>query len=185
VSGDEQKDPLPLRAHLTGNVPILSLAFAPDGRTLAGGCGFGELHLWRVTATEATLQWAKKARHGLLLSLAFSEDGRTLATGGQGIHLWDLSEGLPEHRVRRLLGNPPWVRTVAFVPGGERLLSLDTDGHLIRYDLATGEPLLERQVPKPIVTATFTPDGRRVLVVGFNGTVSIYRRPEVTKAEEE
>ena len=58
-----------------------TVAFSPDGKTLAGGGGDRVVKLWDV-ATGRPLA-VLPGHEGYIASLAFSPDGRTLATGGQ------------------------------------------------------------------------------------------------------
>jgi WD40 repeat protein len=59
---------------------IQSLAFSPDGRTLAGGNRSGELKLWQVPSG---LQIAALAVHlSTCRSISFSPDGGYIATAG-------------------------------------------------------------------------------------------------------
>ena len=69
---------------------VISLAFSPDGKRLAGGKA-QKLAIWDA-ATGKQLHFL--AWHtGIIESLAFSPDGKTLATGSTDHHikLWDLA----------------------------------------------------------------------------------------------
>jgi WD40 repeat protein len=80
-----------LRDTLKGHTEFVrSVAYSPDGKTLASGSGDQTIKLWdMVTGKEqATL----KGHTELVLSVAFSPDSKTLASGSgdQTIKLWDI-----------------------------------------------------------------------------------------------
>src|SRR5436309_653216 len=64
---------------------VLAVAFAPDGKTLACGCGkglrdpYGELQLWDVGTGK--LRDTLKGHKGGVACLAFAADGMTLVSG--------------------------------------------------------------------------------------------------------
>jgi WD40 repeat protein/serine/threonine protein kinase len=91
-------------AALTGHEQaVTSMAFSPDGRTLATGDGGGSIKLWDVPTGQELLTLDRYIYR--VWSLAFSPDGRTLATAGEvtdgesitgrigQIHLWSTDDG--------------------------------------------------------------------------------------------
>jgi WD40 repeat protein len=140
---------------------LRSLAFSPDGRTLASG---GEdyarydytIKLW--DATNGRELRALAGHDSEILSVAFSPDGRTLASGSADttIRLWDVASG---RQLRTITGHQVAVRSVAFSPDGRMLASA---GDTIRlWDVASGGELqtLARD-DFGIESIAFSPDGR-------------------------
>jgi WD40 repeat protein len=71
---------------------VLSLAFSPDGRTLAAGTGRGEVELWDVASgrRRSTL----RGHTGGVWALVFAPDGQTLFSGGDDdtVRAWGMSQ---------------------------------------------------------------------------------------------
>jgi WD40 repeat protein len=83
-----------LRDTLKGHsASVNSVAYSPDGKTVASGGGDGTIKLWE-TATgkeHATLQ----GHTHYATSVAYGPDGKTLASGSDDktIKLWDVATG--------------------------------------------------------------------------------------------
>jgi WD40 repeat protein len=94
---------------------LLSLAFSPDGRTLAtAGGSNGLVETWdaRTGQPEGSFRVS-----GGLGALAFSSDGRTLAVStARGVQLWDLATSQT-----RITLSSRSLAAVAFSPDGRTL----------------------------------------------------------------
>jgi WD40 repeat protein len=105
----------------------LSLAFNPDGKTIAAGFGVaGGVVLWDLATLKRLAQDPLLVREGDVNSVAFSPDGKTIATGfhhisgPDGLILWDFA-------TRKRLAEDPLlvrggiVRSVVFSPDSKKI----------------------------------------------------------------
>jgi WD40 repeat protein len=130
------------------NRASLTLAFSPDGRTLATGSpGGNSLQVFDV----ATGRLVRRVATNSVRHLAWSPDGQTLATGhGTGdprgvgsIHLWN-TQTWAEKAV--LQGHTAVCLSVAFARDGRTLTSASADGTAKVWDLTTmGDEVVRRR----------------------------------------
>ena len=116
----------PLGDLLTEGSRVYSVAFSPDGQTLAAGDDSGHVGLWD-TATGK--QIATLAQGSEVNSVAFSPDGRTLAAsdGSGHVGLWDTATG----KQTAILTEGSSVNSVAFSPNGWTLADGDVSGDVV------------------------------------------------------
>src|SRR5262249_33213092 len=120
---------------LPGPAEVTSLAFSPDGRTLAAGDVDGTVTL-REAAT-GTARRTLMAHPDTIWSLAYSPDGRVLATGSRDatLRLWDPVNG----REVGCLGHGGWVQCVTFAPDSRTLATGSADGVIRLWNVAARE----------------------------------------------
>ncbi|NUS90376.1 MAG: protein kinase [Streptomyces sp.] len=164
VNGPPQTLRGELRRTLTTHALVRSIAFSPDGRTLAAGTG-KQIVLWDTATGQTRLTLT---RHGLLanvLGVAFSPDGRTLASAsdGQMLLLWDTGTGDKRRALRH--GLMRMLRCVAFSPDG-RTLAVGADNGVHLWDPTTGQRGAWLRFPRPpgIDSLAFGPDSRSLAV---------------------
>ncbi len=99
---------------------VNSLAFSPDGETLASGSEDGSIRLWDVRIREQKQTFL--GHQGSVTSVVFSPDGVTLASGGgdKTVRLWDIRTG---EQQQELSGQLDAISSVAFSHDGRFLAS--------------------------------------------------------------
>lgn len=137
---------------------ILSIAFSPDGQTLATGDTDSIIRLWRVSTGEQVATW--QGHEDWVRAVRFSPDGQTLASGSEDktIRLWQISTG---QCLQIFEGHSSWIRSVVFSPDGS-LLASSSDDHSIRiWDVTTGNCLHRCAEHQNVVrSVVFSPDGQ-------------------------
>jgi WD40 repeat protein/DNA-binding SARP family transcriptional activator len=154
---------------------VLSVAFSPDGKTLASGSGDGTVRLSNL-ATHQQIGSPLTGTHRAVNSVAFSPGGTTLASGGDDdtVRLWDLA-------THRQIGRPltghggSVVLSVAFSPGGTTLASGSLDGTVRLWDVATHQQAGRlRAGGAAILSVAFSPGGTTLATGNNDGTVRLW-----------
>ncbi|MET8165898.1 helix-turn-helix domain-containing protein [Streptomyces sp. NPDC005329] len=162
----------PFSARLGGHRgPVNSVAFAPDGRTLATASSDGTVTLRRLAdrRTTATFKMSGRVR-----SVAFSADGRTLAAGATDapVQLW----GAADHRTKVVLpASTEGARAVAFDPRGRTLAVAAGDGTVQLWDVDRRRRVASFTGHVGQVDAlAYAPDGRTLASAGADRTVRLW-----------
>jgi RNA polymerase sigma factor (sigma-70 family) len=152
---------------------LQSMAFSPEGASVATGDDSGRIQLWDVAAGEEllTLRLGETAIRGI----AFSPDGMTLAATdlASGVQLWDLGGGRALGAVDA--GSQPHALHPCFSPDGT-LLAFDTPGgEVIIWDRAGGRQRARTRVaPQGSLAIAFAPDSQTLAVCGEqDGTMAV------------
>jgi len=172
---------------LTGRTSrVLSVAFSPDGKTLASGQFYGSVQLWDVTTGRPTGH-PLNGHLGPLnsaYSVAFSPDGKTLASGNDygTVLLWDVNTG---RQIRHLFtphqtAHDYSISPVAFSPDGKTLAGVSFHSTppgtaTVRlWDVATGRPIGKALHAGAVDLVAFSPDSKTLASVSYIGTVRLW-----------
>lgn len=158
---------------LTHEATVISVAWSPDGATLAVGNGAGDtkVHLWDATTGKPIRPLA--GHGGRVQGVAWSPDGKTLASGSddQTVRLWDAASG---RLLRELKGHSHWTYDLVWSPDGRRLCSGSWDRTVRLWDAKTGEAVRTLKGHRGSVrSVAWSPNGRHIASGSSDQTVRI------------
>ena len=162
--------------------PVHSVAFSPDGTTLAVGSGRpgtatsgdGVVRLWEVATGRQS--GVLEAGSQPVLAVAFSHDGNIVAGGSRNgfVLLWDVTTHQPVGRPLRAGTGP--VTSLAFSPRGSILAVGGTGGIVRLWDVTSrrpvGGPLTG--VSGAVTSVAFSRDGKVLATGGKDGTARLW-----------
>jgi WD40 repeat protein/serine/threonine protein kinase len=144
--------------------PVSTLAFSPDGETVATAGTDGNVRFWKV-GTDAPAGATLSHPKGPTIHIAFSPDGSRVFTGcADKVRLWDRATGELLHTFPHPGGG---IGAVAVAQGGLRLLVAGQATARL-WDVATKKPVGPSMTHSSNVYAVaFSPDGQVALTGGF------------------
>jgi WD40 repeat protein len=172
------KPRLEIPAH---KAPVMSVAWSPDGKTLASAAQSNQFALWDPGTGMLRRGFAARASTGFppdmtkVSDLVWSPDGRTLASGdGQGaIVLWETSTG----QVRRFLPISPGAFTsgISWSPDGKSLASTGSEMVVRIWDSAGGKLLRTLNDHRDRTSAVaWSPDGKILASASIDKTIRLW-----------
>jgi WD40 repeat protein len=161
---------------------VQSLAFSPDGKTLASG-SYREVKLWQRPdpAVRFTASGIGAQRVG---AVATSPDGKTLAAGGDDgvIRLINLLDGKPR---AELTGHTDDVNALRFSDDGAQLFSGSSDRTIRIWNVADGAALGRVDTPQRVVAVLGVragKDGPQLLAAaGGDAVVRVHNMPTAAR----
>jgi WD40 repeat protein len=149
---------------------VLSIAFCPDGKTLASSSFDDTIRIWDVAKRETIRRIVTAAGR-----IAFSPDGKKLAVDGYStgnVRIFDPGSG---ELLLEVPDVPSPFTCLSFSPDGKRLAVAGGSRSIRLLDTTTGKPGLSMHGHQdPVETVGFSPDGKRLASWGGDRTVRIW-----------
>jgi WD40 repeat protein/tRNA A-37 threonylcarbamoyl transferase component Bud32 len=156
---------------------VKTLAFAPDGETLAAVTVRGYVTLWDVGSRSRLRGFPEPGGRYILVGVGFSPDGATLFTTNDygGVKLWDVATGTSLGEI----GGGESAHDLAFSADGAVVAFVrpETGGAEV-WDVATRSPIATVAGSRTSLlwdlSVALSPDGRIMAVGGFDRVVRVW-----------
>ncbi|WP_280275796.1 RIP homotypic interaction motif-containing protein [Nocardia wallacei] len=164
----------PATAKLPVPGQVSSVAFSPDGATLATASNDDTVRLWDVRSRKPVGEPLTSNR--VMSSVAFGPEGTILAAGGADgtVRLWNAHSRQPIGEL--LSGNNRSVYSVAFSHDGGTLATSSADGTVRLWDVRSrqpnGGPLTGHT--GIVLSVAFSNEGTTLATGGADGTVRLW-----------
>lgn len=176
-------------------IPIMCLAFSPDGTKIATGSFLprpqislldplhpkpdrdspGLVRVWDVDTGKLLSSF--QDQKGVVLSLAFSPDGKQIASSSinpdNSFVVWDADSG---NVIKRITGHKSHLHRLRFSPDGRFIAAGETDGTVKLWNSDTFEETLHIDAhTAPVVGISFEPtQQKRMATAGEDGLVRVW-----------
>ena len=151
---------------------IESLAFSPDGKTLASGSLDNTIILWDVAKGKRKKTLKKHANE--IRKVMFSPDGKTLLSYDRStiLKLWEVETGKLIYSLR---DHADIATSISLSPDGLTLVSGSQNGYILMWDVATGKNKKTFKAHKNSVTSvSYSPDGLTLASTSWDKPIHLW-----------
>lgn len=158
------------KSRLLGAIPdgVLSIAFTPDGGSLAAAAQDGAVRLYSIAGGPPRIF---QSTHFPVIKIAVSPNGKLIAASGTDrvIRVWDIARGEP----RPLIGFEDTAADLEFSPDGASIAAGSWD-HTVRiFSVTDGAPVVLTWPHKKILSMDLSPSGDQIVTAGQDGVAYI------------
>jgi WD40 repeat protein len=152
---------------------VFSVAFSPDGKTLASGGAEGTVLLWSIKNRPLIANLLPGSDSGVR-SVAFSPDGSTLVSGREdgAVVFWNVKS---RQSGEPLIAHDGVVFSVAFSPDGKTVASASEDDTVVLWDVESrlpSEPF--KGHTGNVFSVAFSPDDKTLASGSQDGTIILW-----------
>jgi WD40 repeat protein len=162
---------------------ILGLAASPDGKLLVTPELDGPIRFWDMATGKERLPPKLLGKAVVWMPVVISPNSRVFAVNhthnSGGISVWETAT----FRQRCELRVDHRIEFLTFAPDGRFLACAEESGKVLLLDIATGDTVGRLHAPGPIQCQAFAPDGRRLVTGNYDGTLLVWKVPEVPRQQ--
>lgn len=155
--------------------PIMSLAFSPDGQTLASGGSEndGNIYVWNVDSGRRIRR--NRIQNGRVTAIAIAAEGGLIISSSDvaGVSLWEWQNRNRKTNKLWVLGHQNNILSLAVTPDSQVLISGGLDGIFV-WDLRTMKPIYRLVRFELINALAIHPNGYILASGGQNGTIKLW-----------
>ena len=167
---DTKKNICTLNGH---SARVNSLAFSPDGQTLASGSKDSKIKVWNLNTLKET--YTLTGHQGAVNSIQFSDDNQILASAGEDgqIKIWNPRTG---ELVHNFMGHSQAILSLAISPDNSIIASASQDSYVKLWSLKKMQEICNLDGHSgSVCSVAFSPNGKIIATGGQDSKIKIWQ----------